>query len=380
MTSRQRMLAALLFGTPDRVPLGVGGGRESTRARWYSEGLPKTVSPGEIAEYAYRQAGGVIPWPTGGAGFGVDHRMMPMFEEKVIELRPNSQVVQDWKGNICEIGLEFSPIYLRNAIDFVTRRWIKCPVESRTDWENLKWRYNPDDPARLPTQAAELAARLRDRDHFISWSFHGPFWQLREWCGFEVLCLLLIEDPAFVREMCEFWTDYVLRLLKNGFRYLIPDEIHLSEDMAFKAHSMISPAMTREFLKPSYDAWHSALRQAGVKVFSMDSDGYVGELIPIWIESGFDVCDPMEVAAHNDIVAFRREFGHDIAFRGGVDKRAMAKGGDALKAEIDRIAPVVAEGGYIPGCDHGVPADVSWANFVETTRLLAKVTGWLPAR
>jgi uroporphyrinogen decarboxylase len=109
----------------------------------------------------------------------------------------------------------------------------------------------------------------------------------------------------------------------------------------------------------------------------MDSDGYVGELIPIWIESGFDVCDPMEVAAHNDLVACRREFGHAIAFRGGVDKRAMAKGGEALRAEIERIAPIVADGGYVPGCDHGVPADVSWANYVETTRLLAKVTGWL---
>lgn len=377
MTHRQRHLAALLFGQPDRVPLSVGGGRESTRARWYAEGLPKTVSPGAIPEYAYRQAGGALPWPRGGAGFGVEHRMMPMFEEKVLEVRANSQVVQDWKGNICEIGLEFTPVYLRNAIDFVTRRWIKCPVESRADWEAMKWRYNPDDPARLPNNAAELAGTLRERDHYLTWGFHGPFWQLREWCGFEGLCMLMLDDPAFVHEMCDFWRDYILRLLANAFRYVVPDEIHLSEDMAFKAHSMISPAMAREFLMPCYAAWHTALRQAGVKVYSMDSDGYVGELIPIWIEAGFDVCDPVEVAAHNDIVAFRREFGHDLAFRGGVDKRAMAKGGDVLRAEIERIAPVVADGGYIPGCDHGVPADVSWDNFVETTRLLAQITGWL---
>jgi len=377
MTSRQQMLETLLFGKPDRVPLGVGGGRESTRARWYAEGLPRSVSPGGISEYAYRQAGGTLPWPKGGPGLAPDHRMIPMFEEKVIEVKANSQVVQDWKGNICEIGLEFSPIYLRNAIDFVTRRWIRCPVESRADWEAMTWRYNPADPARLPASAADLAPKLRERDYFLGWHFHGPFWQLREWCGFEGLCMLMLDDPGFVHEMCTFWRDYILRLMEIGFRYVVPDEIHLSEDMAFKAHSMISPAMTREFLKPCYDAWHAALRQAGVKVFSMDSDGYVGELIPIWIESGLDVCDPMEVAAHNDIVAFRREFGHDIAFRGGVDKRAMAKGGDALKAEIDRIAPVVADGGYLPGCDHGVPADVSWANFVETTRLLAQVTGWL---
>jgi hypothetical protein len=55
----------------------------------------------------------------------------------------------------------------------------------------------------------------------------------------------------------------------------------------------------------------------------------------------------------------------------------MAKGGEALEAEIQRIRPVVEGGGYIPGCDHGVPSDVSWPNFVKTVKLLAEITGWL---
>ena len=45
--------------------------------------------------------------------------------------------------------------------------------------------------------------------------------------------------------------------------------------------------------------------------------------------------------------------------------------------ELRRIEPVVRDGGYIPGCDHGVPSDVSWPNFVDYARLLAKMTGWL---
>lgn len=28
-------------------------------------------------------------------------------------------------------------------------------------------------------------------------------------------------------------------------------------------------------------------------------------------------------------------------------------------------------------CDHGVPPDISWPNFVEYSRLLAELTGWL---
>ncbi|MFH1708887.1 MAG: hypothetical protein ABIF71_13365 [Planctomycetota bacterium] len=40
MTPRRRFLETLLFGKPDRVPLDPGHGRESTRDRWYGEGLP----------------------------------------------------------------------------------------------------------------------------------------------------------------------------------------------------------------------------------------------------------------------------------------------------------------------------------------------------
>ena len=45
-------------------------------------------------------------------------------------------------------------------------------------------------------------------------------------------------------------------------------------------------------------------------------------------------------------------------------------------AEFKRVEPVIKDGGYIPGCDHGIPSDVSWENYLEFVRLLAEVTGW----
>ena len=140
---------------------------------------------------------------------------------------------------------------------------------------------------------------------------------------------------------------------------------------------MISPTMVREFLLPTWKRWGDIIRGAGCPVYSLDSDGYVGELIPIWIEAGINVCDTIEVAAGNDILKYRRQFGRAMAFRQGVDKRAMAKGGGAIKSEIDRLRPLIEEGGYFPGCDHGIPHDVSWPNFVQYVGLLAKACGWL---
>jgi len=66
MNPRERYLAALLYGKPDRVPLEPGHGRKSTRETWYKQGLPQDVK--NTPEYAYRQAGGKLDWPQPGEG------------------------------------------------------------------------------------------------------------------------------------------------------------------------------------------------------------------------------------------------------------------------------------------------------------------------
>ncbi|MFO7897896.1 MAG: uroporphyrinogen decarboxylase family protein [Planctomycetota bacterium] len=376
MNPRERYTETLTFGTPDKVPFHPGGPRESTRARWHTEGLPED---GHWFDHLCETIG-VEPDPAQAerASLGVDTLMIPQFEEKVIERKADSQVVQDWKGNICEISNDYDVTYLRFAKDFVTRRWIKCPVENRDDWEAMKERYDPDAPGRFPDDFDRRCEILQNRDYLCRLGWSGPFWQLREWCGFENLCMLMIQDPEFVHDMIDFWREFVLEVTRRVLDGVTIDSFHVSEDMAYKAHSMISPAMVREFLQPCYDAWIGLLRQRGVPLIDMDSDGYIAELIPIWIESGINVCDPIEVAAHNDIVAFRREFGRKMAYRGGIDKRAIAKGGDVIRAEIDRVVPpLFEEGGFIPSCDHGVPADISWPNFVDYARRLAGLCGWL---
>jgi len=375
MNERERYLETMLFGNPDRVPLTPGGGRESTRARWYKEGLPEDVK--DIGWYAYKLAGGTLPPPESGPGFPIQERMNPMFEEKVLEEKSTSRVVQDWKGNVCEISNEYTTEYLRNAIDFVTRRWINCPVENWDDWEEMKKRYDPEAPDRLPDNAEQLGKELQNRKHRITMHFSGPFWQIREWIGFENLCMWFYDKPDLIQDMVEFWGDYILWLMQRGFEYVVPDCFHISEDMAYKKFSMISPEMARQFLLPVWKKWGEAARKAGVPIYAVDSDGYIGELIPLWIEAGVNSCDPIEVAAGNDIVKMREEFGKDMAFFGSIDKRAMAKGGKAIEDEIARVQPVIDDGGFIPSCDHGVPSDVSWPDYCHYVKLLAKATGWL---
>lgn len=79
-----------------------------------------------------------------------------------------------------------------------------------------------------------------------------------------------------------------------------------------------------------------------------------------------------------NILTYRQQYGRRMAYLGGLDKRALAAGGETMRREVMRVVPpLLEEGGFIPGCDHGVPPDVSWPNFCEYTRLLAQLTGWL---
>ena len=85
MNARDRWLQTMLFKNSDKVPLHPGSGRESTLIRWKQEGLPDDIK--DPAEYAYRLAGGNDPWDQFGEGFWVNERMVPQFEEKVLEER-----------------------------------------------------------------------------------------------------------------------------------------------------------------------------------------------------------------------------------------------------------------------------------------------------
>jgi len=347
-------------------------------ATWHEQGLPKEKGLDDyhdhlwdILDIAFDRPSQEVVDP------GIDFLMVPKFEERVLKHEDGHSIVQDWKGNICEISDELDVTDIRTAIDFVTRKWIKCPVEDRDDWEQMKERYDSGDPDRFPEDFEDRAKKLKERDYVVTLGISGPFWQLREWLGFEELCLLLVEQPDWVAEMAEFYQDFVSKMLNRVLEHFVPDDICISEDMAYKAKAMISPAMIREICSPAWRAWTKQAKDAGVPIVSVDSDGYVGELIPLWIEAGINCNHPVEVAAHCDINDFRGRFGHLMAYRDGIDKRCIAQGGQSLIDELERVEPVMRDGGYIPCCDHAVPPDISWPNFVEYARLLAKMTGWL---
>lgn len=378
MNQRERWIATLKHQKTDKVIFYPSGAGRAVLANWRTQGLPDGV---DWFEYMKKQIG--LEYETNATTVQpeVKFGMIPSFEVKILGKQNGALLVQDSIGTICEIAAEHEAHIAagKGIPDYIGQKYVRHPVQNLEDWERMKARYNPDEPSRFPADFEERCRRmaLAQRTGIVGVGWSGVFWQLRDWLGFENLCIALSEEPEFIQEMVQFYGDFICAVLEKTVAKVQLDWVQISEDMAYKGKAMISPAMIRQFILPIWKRWTGILSASGCPLIDVDSDGYIAELIPLWIEAGINVNHPMEVAAGNDIRVYHRQFGSKMGYLGGIDKRAIVAGGAALRREMERVAPAVRAGGYIPSCDHGIPPEVTWPNAIEYCRQLARLTGWL---
>ena len=167
------------------------------------------------------------------------------------------------------------------------------------------------------------------------------------WCDFYDRCHAVTREASDGGSVCWFgvWSPGKTYAAHNDFSY------------------NISPAMFRDFMLPRYRRITDLVRARGCDTIFVDSDGDVSQLIPLWLEAGINGVYPMEVAAGMDVGRLRQEYGRDLLMTGGIDKRALAQGPQAIDAELKRRMPVAEQGGYVPHLDHAVPHDVPYEAF-----------------
>ena len=126
---------------------------------------------------------------------------------------------------------------------------------------------------------------------------------------------------------------------------------------------MINPKVFRAKVGPHYKRITDLLLQHGIDVVSLDCDGLIDALVPIWLENGVNTMFPIEVGTwHASIEPWRKEYGRALLGVGGVDKKVFARDRAAIDAEVERLKPLVDLGGYIPCIDHRLPPDAKWEN------------------
>ncbi|MGI5894597.1 MAG: uroporphyrinogen decarboxylase family protein [Candidatus Merdivicinus sp.] len=356
MEVRERFLRTLQFQSVDRVPLVEWPIRPATMRAWVEQGYPEGVSSNVF-----------FGLDTFHVGIPIDMGIRPRFEEKILEQNDKYKI---WQDDLGAIRKDF----IKDATPgFVTRSWLSFPVEDWAGFEEMKKRYRKDAPGRIPENIGIRSDILRQSPVPTHLSIPFLFWTMRDWMGFENLCMTFYDDPALIDAMCTFITDFCLETLDGLLDRMQVDIVELKEDMAYKHAPMISPEMFRRFMKPHYVRLITYLKSHGVKLVYVDCDGYPGSLIPEYIDAGVDAMSPVEIAAGNDLLKLREEY-PTFGMMGGIDKRELAKDFAAIDREVlSKVPAMLEKGGYIPHVDHAIPPDVPLENYLYYRRLLTKV-------
>jgi uroporphyrinogen decarboxylase len=289
----------------------------------------------------------------------------PFFEDKVLEDQGDYELIQDFVGRKkkCFKGrrLGFMPEYIDH------------PVKDQKSWEeNCLWRMDPKSPERKAgiQEAITNASAAAAEGQIICANLVGGYMYLRSLIGPVELLYMFYDDPKLIHSCMEAWLNLADAVYTEMQKEIVFDEIFLAEDICYKTGLLISPDMVREFLFPYYRQLISNIKsrqldKSRTLYFQVDTDGFCDVAIPLYKELDINYMSPFEVAAGCDVVRTGREY-PQLLISGGFDKRILAKSKDAIDREVDRIMPVMVErGGYIPTCDHGVPAEVSFENYLH---------------
>ena len=251
--------------------------------------------------------------------------------------------------------------------------YVDHPVKDLKSWdEKCLWRMDPSNPQRLPKILKTMAnaAAVAAEGQIICANLVGGYMYLRSLIGPVDLLYMFYDNPELIRRCMEAWF-----LLADGVyaamqKEIVFDEVFIAEDICYNHGSLISSDMMREFLFPYYEQLLSNIKARQLDKtrflhFRVDTDGFSDPVIPLYKELGMDYLSPFEAASLCDVVRTGKEY-PELLILGGFDKRILAAGKDSIDREVDRIMPaMVKRGGYIPTCDHGVPHEVSFENYLH---------------
>lgn len=361
MNARERFDAVMHYRPRDRSPIMDFGFWDETLVIWQDQGYPAGADPDLFF--------GMDPqWDTCGGVTG----LWPGFPEVKLKDKGETEVVQQGDGVIVERGKFLGAI----------PRHIAHALTGRESWEkHFKPRLRPDDPLRFPSTVAwdmlvqEWTRPDRDYPLFIgAGSLYGV---ARNWFGLERVSEIIYDDRPLFEEIVETLADVAVAVIEKTLSAGVrPEAASMWEDMCYNAGPLISPKLFKQVLVPNYRRITDALRKYGVDIVFIDCDGKIDALAPLWLEAGVNTMFPIEVGTWKaDPVEFRRKFGRDMRLMGGVDKHVLAGSLDSIRREVERLAPLVEEGGYIPMPDHRVPPDVPLAHYLFYLDEIKRVWG-----
>ena len=407
MNSRERVARALSHQEPDRVPLDLGGSATTgmnvssvyllrQALQLDPPGTPvKVIEPfqmlGEIAP-DLQTALGVDVAPLSGPltffGFrSEDWKPWTTFDATPVLVPGAFNTQPDENGDILMFpegdrsvppsgrmpagGFYFDAIVRQEPLD-----------EAALDVEDNLEEFGPVSEGDLAYFASQADWLWRETDRAIVGNFGGT-----SFGDIALVPATQLKHPRGIRDIAEWYMstiarhDYVYRIFERQCEIALANLRSVFEavgnrisvifvsgtDFGMQTGPFIGPATYRELYQPFHKQINGWIHQNTTWKTFIHSCGSVIALLPDFIESGFDVLNPVQLSATGmDPKVLKERFGDQIVFwGGGIDTQQVLPFGtpDEVRAQVrERIATLGANGGFVFNTIHNVQAGTPVAN------------------
>jgi uroporphyrinogen decarboxylase len=369
MMTRKWVNALLHYESVDQLPVMHFGFWPQTLEKWIQEGhiteaeydplrgLGQSARDGTEAELRIAQKLGFddnVMVYIGQKTSWYHSPLYPPFEQKIVrQLDDNHFVKIDCDGVFVED---------RQGAQSIAAE-IDHSAKNRESWEKnyaprLTWKSE-----RLDMDAiGKLIETNETRTRRVGLHCGSLIGKLRNYWGLVSLSYLQIDDPELfdecIHDMAEICFLIAKKHLETGVKV---DFAHFWEDICFNNGPLINPKMFREKIGPHYRRITDECAKYGIDIVSVDCDGFIEDLVPVWLDNGINTMFPIEYGTWEySFKTLREKFGRELRGIGNVNKKVFSMDKKAVDCEVDRVKRLVDLGGFVPCPDHRIAPDAEW--------------------
>jgi uroporphyrinogen decarboxylase len=294
------------------------------------------------------------------------------------ELPSNSGLEKDLgrEGNYLkymdEFGIEYRmPVKGGHYYDIY-----KSPLRNANSIEDIRnypWPDPLDEQRFINLKEKAKKVVFEDKRAYFLERMSAGMWENAIWMvGYEKFFMDMITNKKFIHAImdkfleikCKYWEKALETVGKNVLVVSTADDIGATETL------LVSKDLYKELIWPYHKKLFRFIKEkAKSKVYIFfHSDGAIKETIPLLIEAGIDILNPVQVNCKGmDTKNLKKEFGKDLTFWGGsCDNRILSFGTPKeVKEETKRrILDLAPGGGFIFAPIHIVQSEVPPENII----------------
>lgn len=374
VTGYERLKAALLHKESDRIPFDIGG----------------TVQTG-INKHSYKKLRTHLGLDTDNIKvcdtiqqlafvdddlvnkLNIDVRYVGPGESRKKGLAKDIVIEDNYYKLVDEFGIGWKmPIKGGHYFDMTSH-----PLQNTETIEDIKKYQWPDrDDINIYSKLKEQADKyvIQDKKAYVLGRPDSGIWETALFTnGYEKFFMDMLLNKKYCHALMEQITEHKMKYWEKALEAVGENVLVIAEadDLATQSSLLCSVDTYKEMVHPYHKILFDYIKSKAkndVHIF-YHSCGAVKPLIPLLIEEGVDILNPVQVNASDmDTKVLKREYGKDITFwGGGIDTQKTLPFGTPKEVREEtkrRIEDLSKDGGFVFAAVHNVQSDVPPENIV----------------